>query len=758
MKRSCIPMALVVAMVTVYVAAPARAEEKDKAEDTAARLAVAKAVGPSLVRVEYSLQYDKGEPPQALGYTRGYYGGDAEAVVREERPFEVPGYLLAPDKVLVPDPVIHPRFVKSIIVRQGDEKKGETIEATPVAYGTEQGAVVLKLSKPMKAAKALAFDKSKNGPYLAVTYAPGEGEWTTSVQPAGGTVVVTSRDRKLVAVPSYCLITDAEGTPVGMAMKEDLPPDDSWKGSPADWPLVSAEQLASLTARIEKAAQQGLPRVTLNFRSPKAKPGGAAQVRYGPMGNEEDQNSTVRHVNGVMVDDKTILVLAELKGNVTARLDGIRVNTPDGKSVPAKFDHTLLDYGAFIATLEKPLVGAAVKVAKTDVLDLRSKLLPAAHLQLQGERRREYYGHRRLQGFTTGWRRQIYPTVPGDSQNLFLFDAEGALVALPVGRREKTGVEDQSRRYGPRDQALLTPVSYLWPAVQGDPAKYADVGNVPLSEEDESRLAWLGVELQALTPDLARANEVSHLTNDGRSGALVTYVYPNSPAAAAGIEPGWILLRIHVADQPKPIEVQIEPYQFADQPFPWDRFEELPEQYFDRIPQPWPALENNLTRSLTDLGFGKKYTAEFSNGGKTLAKEFEVKQSPPHFDSAAKYKSDPIGVTVKDQTYEVRRYFQRSNEEPGVILAKIEMGSKASISGLKPFEVITHVNDQPVKDVKEFEKLTKGQETLRLSVKRMTKGRQVKVNVAGGAKDEKPAKPQAPNVPKEDEQLKPKAE
>jgi hypothetical protein len=740
------------------LAAPLRAEDKEKAEDTAARLAVAKAIAPSLVRVEYTLQYDKGEPPQALGYTRGYYGGDAESVVRDERPFEVPGYLLAPDKVLVPDPVIHPRFIKSISVHQGDGKAGEVAEATPAAYGKEQGAVLLKLSAPMKSAKPLAFDKSKKGPYLAVTYSPGEGEWTTSVQPAGGTVVVTSRDRKMVAVPNYCLITDAEGTPVGMAMKEDLPPDDSWKGSPADWPLVSAEELASLTGRIEKAAQQGLPRVTLNFRSPKAKPGGGVQMRYGPMGNDEDQNSTVRHVNGVMVDEKTVLVLAELKGNVTARLDGIRVNTADGKSVPAKFGHTLLDYGAFVATLEKPLPGAAVKVAKVDVLDLRSKLLPAAHLQLQGERRREYYGHRRLQGFATGWRRQVYPTVPGDAQNLFLFDAEGSLVALPVERREKAGVADQNRHYGPRDQALLTPVSYLWPAVQGDPAKYADAGNVPLSEEDESRLAWLGVELQALTPDLARANEVSHLTNDGRSGALVTYVYPNSPAAAAGLEPGWILLRIHVAELPKPIEVQIEPYAFADQPFPWDRFDELPEQYFDRIPQPWPALENNFTRSLTDLGFGKKFTAEFSNGGKTLTREFDVKQSPPHFDSAPKYKSDPIGVTVKDQTYEVRRYFQRSNEEPGVILAKIEMGSKASIAGLKPFEVITHVNDQPVHDVKEFEKLTKGQETLRLSVKRMTKGRQVKVSV-GGAKEEKPAKPEAAGAPKEErEEPKPEGE
>src|SRR5215208_3573745 len=107
-------IALALAAAITCFAAPARADEKEKAEDTAARLKVAKALQPSLVRVEYTLQYDKGEPPQALGYSRGYFNGDAEAVVRDERPFEVPGYLFAADKVLVPDPVIHPRFVKAI--------------------------------------------------------------------------------------------------------------------------------------------------------------------------------------------------------------------------------------------------------------------------------------------------------------------------------------------------------------------------------------------------------------------------------------------------------------------------------------------------------------------------------------------------------------------------------------------------------------------------------------------------------------------
>jgi S1-C subfamily serine protease len=93
-------------------------------------------------------------------------------------------------------------------------------------------------------------------------------------------------------------------------------------------------------------------------------------------------------------------------------------------------------------------------------------------------------------------------------------------------------------------------------------------------------------------------------------------------------------------------------------------------------------------------------------------------------------------------TYEVVRYFQRPDGDPGVVISKIEIGSKASTAGLKPFEIITHVNDQPVKSVKEFEQSVKGQQTLRLSVKRMTKGRQVKDDVpAGGEAAGGPKKP-----------------
>jgi len=83
---------------------------------------------------------------------------------------------------------------------------------------------------------------------------------------------------------------------------------------------------------------------------------------------------------------------------------------------------------------------------------------------------------------------------------------------------------------------------------------------------------------------------------------------------------------------------------------------------------------------------------------------------------------------VRDLTYELRRYYQRRPDEPGVVVSKIEPGSRAAVAGLRPYEIITHVNDQPVADVGAFRELANDvDQELRLNVRQMTKGRIVKI-------------------------------
>jgi len=709
--------------VTCLAAMPALAAEGDEEGDDAKltpqkMVELASAVKPSMVVVELTLQYDKGQAPGGGGGYRGYGGG---MVIEEERPMEIPGFLLDAATAIINDPAIHPRFIKSIAVRFGDQK----VPAKVTAYGRDQAAVFLALEKPLAKAKPLAFPPDPGDAAYGVGHSQRADTWTVRFGPIGKAVVM-EQDRRPFLMGAG-LFLDEDGKPVGMSMTGRLYLDGSWKGSPLTWPKVAEAEMDRLLVDAKRRTEAGLLRVQLNFRSPK-KDAASPMTRY--RGGEEG-SATEQNVIGVLVAPKRVLVLANMDPKTTARLERITVHPAEGKPVNGKFLHTLKAYGALVVEMESPLPGPLALSGK-DIMDLEDVLLASAQIILHEDKREIYYLRKRIAGYELGWKKQVYPGFSGAGEGTFVFDGDGKLVVLPVARRKK--VSSRERWGGGDDNAIATASTYV-AGVLGDPAgENIDLSNVPLTEEEENRLAWLGMEMQPMNPQLARINNVAELTNGGRTGAMVSYVYPDSPAAKASVEQGDILLRIHITGHPKPLDVAIESSGFGSRPFPWEQLDQVPEQYFDQIPHPWPSVENSLIRALTDNGFGSTFTAEFFRNGKTFKEDFTVLQSPPHYDSAERSKSETLGMTARDMTYEVRRYFHRDATDPGVILSKIEPGSKAATAGLKPYEIITHVNDQPVMTAKEFEKLTKDQTDLRLSVRRMTQGRIVKIEVPAAAK------------------------
>ncbi|KPJ54451.1 MAG: hypothetical protein AMS16_04780 [Planctomycetes bacterium DG_58] len=688
------------------------------------QLAVAEAVASSLVRVEFELKYDKGTPP-TLGAWSPYasWRSGAATFVREKRPMETGGFLLSADTVLVSDPMVHPRFVKSIAVVYGEKR----VKADPSGYAHKQDGMFLKLAEPLEGAKPLVFEPGKVPPYHQVTYAWRNGAWSIAVTPLPTDPQLDERGEKHTRATPSSLIVDAEGTPVGVALNWELPLDDSWKGSPLDWARYSADEMAEILARVEKKASQALPRVRLSFRSPKKESEEPFSIPYRRSGDTE----TERDVVGVLLDERRVLVLAYLEPSATARLESIVVHPLEGDPVEAKFTCSLDDYGALVATLDELLPGAGA-CAAGDIRDLKNELLIYVDLTYRGEERIAYYGRQRFTHFRLGRERRIFPSSRGEG-HLYAMKVDGTLVSIPLPFREK--VADTHDSYDP--DSIIVPMSHLV-EVMKDPTAHADASNVPLTEEEENRLAWLGVELQPLNPQLARASKVSELTQSGETGALVSYVYPESPAGKAGIQAGYILLRLHVEGEPAPVEIRAE--DTGRRLFPWSRLSTLPEQYFDRIPHPWPSAENAFTRMLTNLGLRKKYTAEFFSDGKIIRKDFVITESPRHYDTAARCKSKVLGVTVRDMTFETLRYFRRKPTDPGVILSKILPGSKASVSGLKPFEIITHINDQPLHSVKDFEGLAEGKGEIRLSVLRMTETRIVKIKLEDAKEKEEEKK------------------
>lgn len=696
----------------------ADAEEEDKGPTRQDFVELAKSMEPHFLTLEYTVKFDKGEAPYGSGVlpnSRGYNGLYLGYLLEEERPLEVPALLLSDTLIISGDPAIDARFLEKVVARVGDKE----IPVKPVRYCKDQYAVIYELAEPVSEGKPLSFDPEAEGPYFLVDRGLIGGSWGTTIKGMSKSVAVAG-DIRLTSVPIGSLIVTREGTPAGMCFNGDLEVAETWKTPPLGWDALSAEQEQELMDKTKTIGDATLLRVTLRFRSPKKQAGNV----YGQEAETEMQ------VLGVLIDRDTVLVLKELPPKITARLERIQVHLPsDGGEdvIPAEatFEATLKDYGAFLAKLPEP-GDASIRMSDSTLLEFRNQLLPSVELRIQGTQRTAYYGRMRILNYQLGWKKHIYPRVSAANEEAtFLFDAAGMLLALPITKRDKTG-ED---RWGGNDP-VLTPARYIQ-KVLASLDENTDPSNVPLTEEEENRLAWLGVVLQPLDEELARANNVSDETNNGSTGGLVSYVYPGSPADEAGIKPGYIMLRLHVEDRPKPIDVEAGGGHSFPGPFPWERLDEVPEQYYDQIPRPWPSAENDLTRTLTNLGFDKKFTVDFFHDGQILKKDFKVTQSPPHYDTAAKFKSEPLGLTVRNLSYELRRFFQRTTENPGVIVSKIEPGSKASVSGLKPYEIITHINDEPVMNVEDFEALVAKGGELKLAVKRWTRGRVVKVEIDG---------------------------
>ncbi len=754
-------------MAVMMVALTGAASGAD--EPSAADLVkIAEALSGALVQVEYALQYDKGESPgmgDPSSYLRqtleqpGYAWESFDQLVREERGAERGGLLLSPTRVLAPDVMLHPRFVKSITVRLGDQ----SVPAVPVAWPIVGAGVILDLAAPLASGDPLQFGPAADEPHYAVTYGLWEGTWRVQVKGVGQTVAIDLTGQQFMTVPNDALIVSEDGTPVGAALNGRLPLDGSWKGSPLDWPAVSAAQLETIRKRIERRAGHSLLRVSLGLRSPRteASPFSEQFTSYagmagGSFGVGGDDNATEWHGLGVLLDEQLVMVLANFKPKKTARLESIQVHTANGDVVKAAFAGTLKDYGALIAELERPLSGEA-DLATAPVLELRDQLLVKARIKVHGEHRTSYYSRARISHFLKSWEGRIYPAVSSfnpftqdffyggfnmgsggtrQTTQSFFFSTDGALVALPVERRQKVTIEQPWQVSGMWGAGgLMTPAGHV-AELLADWRDHIDPENRPLSEGEENRLAWLGAELQPMNPDLARLNNVSDQTNGGTTGALITYLYEGSPATEKGIEVGDILLRLHIEGHPKPLEVRLAAANFGFE-FPWQMLDQMPAQMFSmgQMPMPWGSVENELTRALTDVGVGTRYRAEIFRDGNVLEKDFVVEMGPPHYRSAPRFKSEHLGLTVRDLTYEVRRYFQMGADDPGVVISKIERGEKAEVAGLRPYEIIVSVDDRPLPNAEEFREAVAPPGDHRLFVKRMREGRTVKIRSEGEKDD-----------------------
>jgi S1-C subfamily serine protease len=651
-------------------------------------------VEPSMVTVEITLQYDRGESPDRWA-----------ALVTEERPLEVIGFAITDREIVIADLEMHSRFIKKYEV----VLKGKKVGANVDSWFKDKQALVLRLDDSLEGLKALEFDALGKGPYYTVNRSKYHGTWTSVIGGFSATYIKQDNGEEYFRQGgSHGPIVDKRGKALGFLVAGEMPMD--WKVSPLIWPRVTESDRKQNAKDISKLANAVVPRVTLNFRS--------ARKKAGDFGGGRDMVSEM-HVSGVVYSKDHVLVLASLKPQVTALLEKVTVHI-DGKAHDASFVGSFKDYGALRVKLKKPVKTFAT-LGTDSILKDRHGLYYKLEQRIHGKVKDTFDHQFRFSTFEEGWKKHLYSPYVSSAENTFVFTEKGVLTAFPLSRRKKASEQTE---WGGNAEVVNYPAFYIAELLE-KPAKHMDGSNVPVKDEEEARLAWLGIKLQPLNQELARFNKVSKLSNDGRNGAIVTYVYPGSPAAKAKVKAGMILLRLHVLGEVKPLDVRGDPDRgFV---FPWKQYDRIPEVYYDRIPTPWKPVENSFTRQLTNIGFGKKFKAEFFVDGAVQKKDFKVVKSPKHYDTVSRYKNELFGITVRDMSYELRRYFHKKETDPGVVISKIEVGSKVSVAGVKPYEIITQVDGKDVFSVKEYKELIQDKTVLNLTILRMANSRSVKV-------------------------------
>jgi len=670
----------------------------------------------ALVRVELLAQTSGGDQPDAAGWNQrcpncgNYHDSALDTAFGDERPATSPGYLIAPDRVLTADPLVEDRFVREWRVRLGDE----VVPARPIAWAADRPAMLLQLERPLRAGQPLQFAPTDAAPHYTLHPGNEENGWSLWLEPYAAPGWLLQDGRRFRAMPDGALFLDATGRPLAVSMGERLPADADWRAPHGSWNWIDAAGYQARQDKVRAATDALLLQADVKLRALPVRPGEENNHRN----RDNNEEALDRPQTAVVIAPRRVAVLTALGPGLTARLESIRLRLPDGAFADATFVGSSEEFGVFVVDPGRDLPMPAA-IATTPWETLRDRLLYSMDVRFAGDQRTLHPGHLRLATIKPGYKNRPVPEFARDMDNVFLFDADGNLLGLPVVKRIKA----KKNRWD-RPSPFTIGAAELT-ALAGEPTAWADARNVPQTEAESRRLAWLGVDLQPLDNDLALAHGVSDQTENGGHGAIVTHVYPDSPAARADLRPGDVLLRVQPEGAQQPVNIEIERHAFFNQPFPWERYDEINEAYFDRIPSPWAPAETSFNILLKDLGVGTPYRLDYARDGGVASLDLDVEAGPVHYLAAPELARDAFGFRVRELTFETRRFYQLPDDAKALVVSKVEAGGAAAVAGLKPYELITHINDQPVATADAFAAAFDAAPRKHLAVRRMHQNRVV---------------------------------
>ena len=185
-----------------------------------------------------------------------------------------------------------------------------------------------------------------------------------------------------------------------------------------------------------------------------------------------------------------------------------------------------------------------------------------------------------------------------------------------------------------------------------------------LMEFGRTRRGWLGVRIQPVTPELAEALDLA-----SEEGALVAMVVEGSPAAAAGLEAGDVIVRFDGAAV--------------------SEMRELPRAV--ALAEVGREVEVMAVRGREELSF-KVVLGELEEAEERLA---EGGAAPEQADGSGML----LGMTLAPVTDEAARRFGLAEGARGLIVTEVMADGPAAAAGIRPGDLVLEVARRPVASV-----------------------------------------------------------
>ncbi len=551
---------------------------------------------------------------------------------------------------------------------------------------------------------------------------------------SGGISAELSTGESMGVVPS--LIADQDGNFIGLTIRGILDLKQKyriWKGRDildAITGDLRADDFRNSRQALKNKYSQLYHQVKIYYRQPSEE-----EYGRGPLPE--------RIVHGLAIDPVTLLVPLEMSRREAKQIESIEVqlNGEDelsGRSVTAKAADAppapksetcsaeLLgayrDFAAFVIRVKDARFG---KWLDLDSQGEISRVVPVqtVHVRRRFGRKEVKVWYARCLRETKGYGDAVHlePSLPIFAGSLLL-DLDGRLAGFYLRQRLPAEEQRIMARLGPEYYSLGQPgyvpsgsgmmrifgIDEIAPALHR-PDDAFDPNIRPMTKTQAKRRMWLGIEYVGLNRELAKRVDLEPLTKDGSVGLVVSAVYQGSPAADMGIRPGDVLLSIKDTSPERKYPTELRSSLAAG---PRGRY-----GFSAAGAKVWRSRRNFLTEFLAAIGQNRPIEVSFcsrrdADGWKLFTKTVKVQQAPLDYDSAEKYRDRPIGLTVRDLTYEVRQALKMSPDAPGVVVSKIEEGTPAAVAKISEGELITRINSVDVTSVDDFEdKITAARQT-----------------------------------------------